>query len=286
MAIVEAKVRPERMESASKSKSSHGHRAAIWWRHYHHAKDLYAAIAGLERLIVINCGATPHMAFTFMPGARVFANTLDVFPFSTHSAFCALQDRPLEIWARFFDSSMKDDLRYTPSDCFETFPFPERWENHPALEAMGKVYYDFRAALMVRNNEGLTKTYNHFHDPDERDPHILKLRELHAAMDRAVLDAYGWGNIDTSCEFLLDYEIDDEEWGDRKKPWRYRWPDEVQAEVLARLLELNAECAQAEARAGAAAAGAAQKAGKSRPRKPKAAPESGSSPMLFDTGEH
>ena len=31
----------------------------------------------------------------------------------------------------------------------------------------GKEYYDFRAALMVRNNEGLTKTYNRFHDPDE-----------------------------------------------------------------------------------------------------------------------
>ena len=87
---------------------------------------------------------------------------------------------------------MKDDLRYTPSDCFETFPVPEDWRAHPALEAVGKAYYEFRAALMVRNEEGLTKTYNRFHDPDERDPEILKLRELHDAMDRAVLDAYGW----------------------------------------------------------------------------------------------
>ena len=71
---------------------------------------------------------------------------------------------------------------------------------------------------MVRNDEGLTKTYNRFHDPDERDPEILKLRELHAAMDRAVLDAYGWSDIPTDCEFLLDYEIDEEEWGDKKKP--------------------------------------------------------------------
>ena len=48
---------------------------------------------------------------------------------------------------------------------------------------------------MVRNDEGLTKTYNRFHDPDENDPDILKLRELHAAMDRAVLAAYGWTDI-------------------------------------------------------------------------------------------
>ena len=45
---------------------------------------------------------------------------------------------------------------------------------------------DFRAALMVRNDEGLTKTYNRFHDPDETHPDILQLRDLHADMDRAV----------------------------------------------------------------------------------------------------
>ncbi len=146
-----------------------------------------------------------------------------------------------------------DLLRYTPSDCFETFPFPINWEALSALEAAGKVYYEFRAVLMVKNNEGLTKTYNRFHDPEERDPEIIKLRELHAAMDRAVLDAYGWSDIPTGCEFLLDYEIDEEEWGDKKKPYRYRWPDEVRDEVLARLLELNAARAQEEARAGAAA---------------------------------
>ena len=73
----------------------------------------------------------------------------------------------------------------------------------------------------------MTKTYNRFHGPDERDPEILHLRELHEKMDRAVLDAYGWTDIATECQFLLDFEIDEEEYRRRKKPWRYRWPDEV-----------------------------------------------------------
>ena len=157
---------------------------------------------------------------------------------------------------------MKDALRYTPSDCFETFPFPDSWESHPDLEAAGKTYYEFRAALMVRNDEGLTKTYNRFHDPDRRDPEIAKLRELHADMDRVVLDAYGWSEIPTDCEFLLDYEIDEEDWGNKKKPYRYRWPDEVREEVLARLLELNAERAREEARSGVSAG---KKSRKNRP---------------------
>jgi hypothetical protein len=145
---------------------------------------------------------------------------------------------------------MKDDLAYTTTTCFEPFPFPSHWETLAPLEAAGQTYYDFRAALMVRNDEGLTKTYNRFHDPNERDPDILKLRELHAAMDRAVLDAYGWTDIPTDCDFFLDYEIDEETWGDKKKPYRYRWPDAVRDEVLARLLDLNQKRYQEEVAAG------------------------------------
>jgi hypothetical protein len=110
---------------------------------------------------------------------------------------------------------------------------------------------------MVKNDEGLTKTYNRFHDPDERDPEILKLRDLHDAMDRAVLDAYGWTDIRPSCEFILDYEEDDDDQpgkaSRKKKPWRYRWPDDVRDEVLGRLLELNARRAEEEKVVGAAA---------------------------------
>ena len=182
-----------------------------------------------------------------------------------------------------------DNLRYTPSDCFETFPFPDcirrterrpgsgppegtdgigltasgdgstratgrpdDWASHPSLEAAGQAYYEFRAALMVRNDEGMTKTYNRFHDPYENDPEIERLRELHAAMDRAVLDAYGWTDIPTDCEFLLDYEIDEATWGRKKKPYRYRWPDPIRDEVLARLLALNAKRSAEEARTGTA----------------------------------
>ncbi|HOU53048.1 MAG TPA: N-6 DNA methylase [Myxococcota bacterium] len=251
MAIVEAKVKPERVTKDAKKYPRMVHE---WWKYWNARPELYAAIAGLERVLVIS-RVGQQAAVSFLPAAMVYADSLIVFPFPTHAAFCALQARPHEVWARFFGSSMKDDLRYTPSDCFETFPFPEGWETHPALEAAGKAYYDFRAALMVKNNEGLTKTYNRFHDPNETDPGILRLRELHAAMDRAVLEAYGWTDLPTDCDFFLDYEVDEEEWGDKKRPWRYRWPDEVHAEVLARLLDLNADRARAESRSGAAAAG-------------------------------
>jgi hypothetical protein len=102
---------------------------------------------------------------------------------------------------------------------------------------------------MIRNNEGLTRTYNRFHDPDEHDPDMLELRELHAAMDQAVLTAYGWQDLAerASCEFQLEHEDPDgEDDGSsrkksKKRPWRYKWPQPFHDEVLGRLLELNAE---------------------------------------------
>ena len=249
--IVEEKARPERDVQNRKALRER------WWQYAEKRPGLYSGIAGLEKVLVISRHGQ-SAAFTFLPAGAIYSEATVVFPLDTYAAFCVLQSRSHEIWARFLGSSMKDDLRYTPSDCFETFPFPDGWNTHSDLERIGTDYYDLRADLMLRHDEGLTKTYNRFHDPDETDSKITTLRDLHAAMDRAVLDAYGWTDIPTDCEFLLDYVIDEEDWGTRKKPYRYRWPDDVRDEVLARLLELNAERAREEAQIGVSGAGEAR----------------------------
>ncbi len=251
LAIVEERVKPARRHLTTNAIGRK--RAEFWWRYGSTANELYATVADLERVLAIS-RVGQHAAFAFLPNGMVYAESTIIFPLATHAAFCALQSRPHELWARFFGSSLEDRLRYTPSDCFETFPFPEGWDNDVALEAAGKAYYDFRAALMVENHEGLTRTYNRFHDPDENAPDIARLRDLHAAMDRAVLDAYGWRDIATDCDFLLDYEMDEATWGAKKKPYRYRWPDETRDEVLARLLALNARHAAEETREGTTSA--------------------------------
>jgi hypothetical protein len=245
-----------------------------WWQFGEKQTALYNAIRNFDHVLVIS-RVGQRCAFALIPAGKVYADSLVVFCLSSLGSFCIMQSRIHEVWARFFASSMKDDLRYTPSDCFETFPFPDAFESNAALEQGGLEYYEFRAALMVRNKEGLTKTYNRFHDPDERQPDILRLRELHAAMDAAVLAAYDWDDIaaQARCEFLLDYEdeADDNEGPRRRrKPWRYRWPDEIRDEVLARLLALNAARAQEEQLTGEAAAAQTAKPGarKSRKKRP------------------
>jgi hypothetical protein len=239
----------------------------VWWQYRRTGESHQAATEHLGRVLICPVVAK-HLSFAFYHKRVVFTNALNIFAFDDYRAFSVLQSQIHVIWALRYASTLRTDTRYNPSDCVETFPFPEDFETNESLEAAGREYYEFRAGLMVRNDEGLTKTYNRFHDPDERAPDILKLRELHAAMDHAVLEAYGWHDLaeTATCEFLLDYEEEEEtevggqrsEVGKKrrkKKPWRYRWPDDFRDEVLARLLELNKVRAEEERITGLAAKG-------------------------------
>ena len=179
----------------------------------------------------------------------IYAHTLDILAYSTLGPFAVLQSRVHEVWARFFSSTLEDRLRYAPSDCFETFPFPPGYETDAALEAAGQTYHHHRAALMVAADEGLTKTYNRFHDAGERSGPIGALRKLHDAMDRAVLRAYGWDDLAATLrpEFLTEETEDDHTY-----QGRCFWPAEARDLVLSRLLALNAERHAEEVAAGLA----------------------------------
>lgn len=237
--IVKQKVKPER---DTQNRDSNRER---WWQYGEKRPALMAALRGKNRQLAIPFVAKFH-APVFVPATTIVAGPANVITVETFAAFASIQSSPHELWARTFSSSLEDRQRYTPSDCFETFPFPDGWETDLGLETEGREYYEFRSQLMVRNNQGLTKTYNRVHNPEETDPGIQRLRELHAAMDRAVLAAYGWSDLVEEgrcvCEFIPDYYDEPEQEGGEPIPKsiRYRWPDATREEVLARLLKLNA----------------------------------------------
>ena len=132
------------------------------------------------------------------------------------------------------------------------------------MERTGKEYYQVRAALLETTNRGRTETYNHFNDREDQDPAIVHLRDLHAAMDRAVLDAYGWTDLHPVAIHEREWEAQDED--EKPAPWRLRWPEADRDTVLARLLDLNRRRHEAEAQAEAVVAPARR-----RPRRPSSA---------------
>jgi len=117
------------------------------------------------------------------------------------------------------------NLRYSPTDCFETFPFPELTDE---LEQIGVSYHEFRREIMLNRQEGLTQTYNRFHNERESAPDIARLRELHIAMDFAVNHAYDWQDLNLAHGFHQT-----------KQGIRFTISPEARQEALDRLLELN-----------------------------------------------
>jgi hypothetical protein len=163
----------------------------------------------------------------FVPTGQVFAETLIAFPHADFSDFALLQSTLHEAWVRAYASSLETRVRYNPSDAFETFACPQ-----PTLDLMrvGERFHLRRASVMAKRNEGLTKTYNHFHDPDESAQDLQKLRELHVEMDKAVAAVYGWDDLNLAHDFH-----------ETKQGVRFTMSEAARREVLGRLLKLNHE---------------------------------------------
>lgn len=144
-------------------------------------------------------------------------------------------------------------MRYTASDCFETFPFPTDDHLLPTspLEQIGERLYTTRAKYMIDTDQGLTKTYNALKDPSITDPRIIALRELHLEMDRTVLAAYGWSDIPVPP------------YTDPATPAEQATRQAFEDEIIDRLFVLNAERAAEEAKLGT------KKTGKKKAKKAK-----------------
>lgn len=239
LGVVRERVRPERERLGNNPDAMR--RKRLYWLWGRFTPGLEQAKQHLSRIIVTS-QTSSYRSFCLVPSGLVFSHKVVAFADDSWRLFAIMSSRPHEIWSSFFGSTLEDRLVYTPSDCFETCPFPEDYETSLELEAVGHEYCDFRADLMIRNDEGLTKTYNRFHDPNENSADFQHLRELHGAIDRAVLDAYGWQDIQPVCEFFPEFEEEEEEdegGRPKKKRYRYRWPEQIHDEVLARLLDLN-----------------------------------------------
>jgi hypothetical protein len=215
--IVREKVKPQRDEVARTA------RRERWWQFAERAPALYEALTALRRVLVM-ARVSKTVAPAFVPQGMVYDIQLAVFAYDDDFHFGVLTSAFHWWWAVTRASTMRTDLRYTPTDCFETFPQPV-WD--AVVEAASKKLDEHRAALMIGNNEGLTKTYNRVHNSEDDSPGIAKLRDLHVALDLSVRDAYGWSDLG------LDHGFQDTSQG-----CRFTLGPAARVEVLDRLLEL------------------------------------------------
>ena len=228
-----------------------------WWQFWRSRPELRSAIKGLQRSLV-TARVTKHLAFSFQPTDRLLNEKTYLFPLTAHTAFAVLQSRIHGSWAWLLSSTMKEDLNYSATDCFENFPFPHPDPRTviPFLEDIGQRLYDTRAQYMLDTQQGLTDTYNRLKDPDCHEPRIEELRRLHEEMDRAVLAAYGWDDIPVPPYTTPATDAE------------RRALEAFEDEVIDRLFVLNAQRAEEEKRHPPGGSGSAPPK-KGRGRKPK-----------------
>ena len=144
--------------------------------------------------------------------------------------FALLQSSIHSVFAWQHSSRLKNDLRYSPTDAFETFPLPLADD---LLSDLGERLHQERIDVMQADRIGLTKLYNRFHTEADSDPRIKGLRSLQCEMDTAVASAYGWDDLDLEHGF---HEVPYLPENDRI---RFTISETARVEVLRRLSELN-----------------------------------------------
>ena len=251
-AIVEQKVKPVREKDNVKS------RREKWWQFGYQASELYNSLRRFEWCFAAAV-TTKYLNFSLLPTNYVYSNALYIFTTDRWDLFSVVQSTIHEVWVRKYSSSLKQDLRYSTSDCFDNFPFPDRlWQNeNSAIAELGEQYHTKRRELMRSLQLGLTKIYNLFHakgltieqvmKASKKDEvtaatgydALLELRSLHLELDVAVRDAYGWDSLDLAHGF---HEVETLPENDRI---RYTISHAARREVLGRLLKKNLDYNQA-----------------------------------------
>ena len=208
-----------------------GHRNN-WWRHGETRAGFRAAVSPLRRFI-----GTPrvakHRVFVWIDAATVPDCQIVAIARDDDTTFGILSSRLHEVWALRLGTSLEDRPRYTPTTCFETFPFPEGMTPDLAPAAYSA---DPRGIRIAKAAAALVEARDRWLNPPEwvdRIPEVVPgypdrivgkpgheaelkkrtltnlynarptwLANLHDDLDAAVAAAYGWPWPMTDDEML------------------------------------------------------------------------------------
>jgi type II restriction/modification system DNA methylase subunit YeeA len=116
--LVEERVRPER---AGVKRERYG---SIWWLHARPCPAMRKSIAAVSRFVVTPTVAK-HRVFAWWSHPTLPDHQLVAFGTDDDESFGVLHSKVHELWALQQGTQLEDRPRYTPTTCFETFPFPE-----------------------------------------------------------------------------------------------------------------------------------------------------------------
>lgn len=173
------------------AKSDSSERAAsidYWWRHWRGRKELIDAIKMLPRYITCS-RVTKRPIFTFVDSSIRPGDALQVFALADDYSFGILNSAAHYQWFHAKCSNMKSDPRYTSGSVFDTFPWPQSvtCAQVDAVVAAGRQLRRVREQALQSLGGGLRALYRTLDLPGKNP-----LKDAHATLDAAVLNAYGF----------------------------------------------------------------------------------------------
>lgn len=288
LSIIEERVRPERQRvDENGNYVLRNPLPKRWWIYADKRPALYHAIGQgslfwkhppgwSETTIpahVICCprAATKYALFSLIPTGSVYSDATAVFTLFNYDSLAIMNSSFHTVWAWKYGSRMGYGLRYTPTDCFETFPFPETSEDK--IASLGENLEVTRRRCHDTFQTGLTDLYNRFHNPEAFSPEIQALRDVHVAIDERVKALYGFDDLD------LEYGFHDVAYLPEEDRTRYTVSEKARLEILRRLAKLNQERYEEEQAAQQLPSKSKPKAAKAPRASAKAAPPA----SLFDS---
>lgn len=253
---VESLVKPDRIGLKRKSLVDN------WWIHGEKRPAMYHALgrgssyikhpkgewpaSPLDKVLVIT-QATKYLTLCFVRNDFLIDQACIAFPYTKDIYFGLLTSNMHEVWCRQYSSTLgSTTMYYTPSDVFETFPFPTEITpsekdlnlnsmDLKALDEHGLEFHQLRQKVMLENSFGLTDMYNAIHSETGKEQDIEQLRELQIKIDQYVMRFYGWNDIELNHSFYHQSNLPENDC------IRFTISEEARREVLQRLLKLNHE---------------------------------------------
>ncbi len=179
--IIRDRVKPER----EKNKDRLFRR--IWWLFGRPRVEMRKSIVDLPRYIA-GTRVGKRLLLTWSERGWCPSDSTNVFAFDDDYSFGILSSTQHAVWARHTSSTLKGDLRYTPTTAFATFPWPYPVEDlqRETVAELAKELFELRQNLCRESNSGLTKLYNTMEDGGYRE-----LADLHKNLDVAVASCNG-----------------------------------------------------------------------------------------------
>ncbi|MBA3647411.1 MAG: class I SAM-dependent DNA methyltransferase [Chitinophagales bacterium] len=175
-----------------------------WWKLWRSRQEMLGEINSFGRYIACS-RVSKRKIFEFISPEIHPNDALTTFVFNDDYSFGIISSEHHWRWWLERCSTMRGDFRYTTTTVWDTFPFPQ----HPTqkqVEQVTKAAVELRAyrnKMIEQYRLTLRELYTSLETPGKNP-----LKNLHAALDEAVMNAYGFSSEKDILEQLLELNLE------------------------------------------------------------------------------